>query len=294
VPLATFVAVVLAQQGHQEPSLEWLVARSAVVIRASVADVSKELLPNDRAWIIVTLKVHETLKGLPPETPTFAEDSSSSDRRYEGWRDAGRELLVFLLKNPKYKPDEREVETRFPLIPYGLGWTVIRLGPAVPQEKGWTEVPSALFRNNLEVLEDPAKILEAANRAVAAGRGAVGEPRKHELSLPRSVMEWSGRCGDSNHLIVPVDSQLETLARELIQSPTEVLSKRGNSTAKRDKALYMDGYWDGRKAAAKSDDDRRQVQAERDSRNQRDLDELRDAGRKALDLFKSNEKERKK
>lgn len=286
--------MVLAQVGHQEPSLEWLVARSAVVIRASVADVSKELLPDDRAWIIVTVKVLETLKGRPPETVRFAEHSLSSDRRYEGWKDAGRELLVFLLKNPKHKPDEKEVEARFPLAPYGFGWTVVRLGPAVPQEQGWSAVPSALFRNNLDVLEEPEKILEAARRAAVAGRGAVGEPREHELSLPRSVMEWSGRSGDSNHLSVPVDSQLEALARELIQSPAEVISKRGNSTPKRERMIYMDGYWAGRMAAAKSDDERRQVQAERDSRNQRDRDELRVAGSQALELFKSNEKDKQK
>ena len=287
--------MVLAQVGHQEPSLEWLVARSDLVIRASVADVSKKPLPEDRAWIIVTLKVHETLKGRPSETLAFAEHGISSDRRYEGWKDAGRELLIFLLKNPKYKPDEKEVEARFPWIPYGLGWTVVRLGPTVPQEEGWSAVPSALFRNTLDVLEDPAKLLEAARRAVAAGRGAVGEPREHELSLPRSVMEWSGHSsGDWNHLTVPVDAQLEPLARELVQSPAEVLLKRGNSTAKRERALYMDGYWAGKMAAAKDDDGRHQVQAERDSGNQRDRDELRAAGMQALSLFKSNEKEKKK
>lgn len=293
MPLVTFAAMVLAQVGHQEPSLEWLVARSAVVVRASVGDVSVELHPDDRAWLIVTLKVHEKLKGRPPETLRFAESTLSSDKRYEGWKGAGRELLVFLLNNARYKPEEKDVQARFPFIPYGLGWTVVRLGPPVPQEEGWELVPSVLFRNNLDILEEPGKILDAARRAAAAGRVAVGEPREHKLSLPRSVMEWSGRSGDFNHLLVPVDSQLETLAKELIQSPAEVLSQRGNSTGKREKSIYLNGFWDGRMSAAKNDDERREVKAERELSNQRDRDELRAAGMQALDLFK-NEKEKKK
>ncbi len=285
--------MVLAQVGHQEPTLEWLLARSDLVVRASVAEVSKELLPKepfspDRAWAIVTLKVHETFKGRPPETLRIAEWSSASDRRHEDWRDAGRELLVFLLWNPSYQPGERKVEARFPFTRHYFVGGVFRLGPVIPQENGWSWLPATLFRNNLDVLETPAEILEATRRLVAAGSGAFGEIREHELSLPRRVMEWSGRAGDVNHLYVPVDPQLETLAREFILSPAEVLSKRGNSAAKRAREQWWDGYWVGRMHAAKNEDDRRQVRVERDRRDRLERDELRVGGVQALVYFKSD------
>lgn len=234
--LLALAAMALAQpQAHDEPSLEWLVARSDLVVRASVTEVSKELLPkepfpHDWAWIIVTLKVHETLKGRPPQALQFAERSLTYNMRYEGWKEAGREFLVFLVRNPCYKSIEIRFESRFPFALFAhhhVPWGLIRLGPAVPQEKGWETVPSVLFRNNLDVLEDPADILEAARRAVAAGRGAAGEIRMHALSLPRRVMDWAGRSGDWNFLSVPVDPGLEILAREFIRSPAETLSKRG-------------------------------------------------------------------
>jgi hypothetical protein len=279
--------MILAQVGYDAPTLEWLVGRSDVIVRASVAEVSKHPLPDNRAWNTVTLKLHETLKGKPPETIQFADHSLASDRRYEGWKDAGREFLVFLLQNPQYQPGKKELEARFPLTPWGEGWTMFRLGPPVGEEKSWTPLPAALFRSNLDVLEIPAEILEATRRAVTVGGS--GAPRMHKLSLPRSVMQWSGRSGDVNDLTVPVDSHLETLAKELIHSPDDVLSKRGKSTARKEDEIWRDGYWFGRLTGAKDDDERRQIRADRDKRDHLDRDELRVAGVHALAYFKSKE-----
>ncbi len=284
-------AMLLAQpQAYHAPTVEWLVARSDLVMRASVAEVSKEPLPPFRAWIIVTLKVHESLKGTPPETLQFAEDSDAGDKRYDGWKDSGREFLVFLSRNPRYRAGEKEIEARFPFTRYdGSGWTLFRLGPAVPQEERWYPPPSGLFSSTLDVLETPVEILEAARRAVAARRRAVGEVRMHELSLPQRVMEWSGDRADWNFLQVPVDSQLEILARAMIQSPSEVLSKRGNSAGKRKGEAWWDGFWTGRMSAAKNDDERGQVKAGRDRQYQNEIDELRASGVEALGHFKSKE-----
>ena len=62
-----------------------------------------------RVWKTVTLKVHETLKGDQAKTLRFAERTLTDDTIYEGWRDAGREQLWFLMRN---EPHEGEALSR--------------------------------------------------------------------------------------------------------------------------------------------------------------------------------------
>ena len=121
-----------AQMGYTAASIEWLVANSDVVVRASVdrikttpvVQVKDGVYRNPEVWKTVTLKVHETLKGDPTESLTFVERTLAADGIYEGWRDAGREQLWLLVR--------QEEDGRARLRPYGGGWSVIRLGPRRP------------------------------------------------------------------------------------------------------------------------------------------------------------------
>ena len=223
-----------AQMGYQACSLEWLVADSDIVARASVSKVERVFIPNPEPkmyrepedWKTVTLKVHETLKGDRTESLTFTERAFGSDRIYEGWKDAGREQLWFLVRD-KERGDGDDagadrVATRPRLKPYGGGWSVIRLGPPVPEERGFVSMPPPIFSMDLNVREKPKDILEAAKVAVAEG-GKRGRVQGHEIELPREIMQRSGRSGDANTLRVPVDRRLEGLARRLIESAGDFL-----------------------------------------------------------------------
>lgn len=212
-------SAVRAQMGYEAPSLEWLVADSDVVVRALVVNVERTPIPNPNPETYrnpverqtVTLKVREALKGQALDSLTFSKQTSPSDRIYEGWRDAGIEQLWFF----KRAPDDESNEA---LKPYELGWSAIRLGPAVPAEKGYSRVPPPIFSMNLEVLTESEEILEAARLAV----DALGEAKplpSHEITLPREIMQRSGKSGDANRLTVPVDGRLEVLAHRLINEP---------------------------------------------------------------------------
>ncbi len=223
-----------AQMGYQACSLDWLVADSDVVVRASVSQVKRVPIPNpnpkmyqepeDR--ITVTLKVHETLKGVRAESLEFTEEILGYFRVYDGWKEAAREQLWFLVRDTEREGDaepEAGIAPRLRLKPYGGGWSVVRLGPPVPEEKGFVAMPPPIFSMDLSVLEKPNDILDAA-RAAAAEGGKRGRVQGHDLDLPRGVMQRSGRSGDANSLRVPVDRRLETLAHRLIESPRDFLA----------------------------------------------------------------------
>ena len=259
----------LAQSGYEACSLEWLVARADVVVRASVVSVTHSTLDGDPGMVTVTLKVQETLKGAPAETRAFNEHSLLVEPVYGAWKDAQREQLWFLVRKPKREdapgasPTTPGDSSRQPLELLGL----VRLGPAVFAEKAFTELPPPIFTMSLELLDKPQDILAAARRAVTEGN--TGQPvRRHLIDLPRVVMQRSGRSGDANELVVPVDSRLESVARRLINSPAALVSAPGDSSA-------QDADVGKAQAVARFRD------AEKDR--------LRAEGVKALQYFKSDE-----
>lgn len=193
-----------AQMGYQASSLEWLIADSDVVVRASVAAVERTPIPNPEpkfyrnpeSWKVVTLKVHETIKGDRVESLTFTEWTMSDDRIYEGWKAAGREQLWFLARKgrePGGGEEPKEIAARSRLTPYGGGWSVIRLGPPVPEEKPFTQMPPPIFTMGLDVLRDPDLILLAARASALEGVGAK-RVEGHSIELPRGVMHAPARA----------------------------------------------------------------------------------------------------
>src|SRR5438477_1769429 len=91
-----------AQVGHDEVSLEWLVASSDSVVRATVARVTREPAAGQWVWLSVTLAVRETLKGKAFRLITVAQHPLAWDRIYDEWRDLKREQLWFLQRNEKF------------------------------------------------------------------------------------------------------------------------------------------------------------------------------------------------
>ncbi len=121
--------------------------------------------------------------------------------------------------SPEGGEEPKEIAARSRLTPYGGGWSVIRLGPPVPEEKPFTQMPPPIFTMGLDVLRDPDLILLAARASALEGVGAK-RVEGHSIELPRGVMQCSGKSGDANSLGVPVDRRLEKLARRLIERPT--------------------------------------------------------------------------
>ncbi|HEV3162558.1 MAG TPA: hypothetical protein VGZ22_00860 [Isosphaeraceae bacterium] len=222
------VHVSWAQRGYNAVSLEALVAESEVVVRASVADIS--ITPTDddqRVWLTITLKVHETLKGPAAKSLTFAHPTLNFDRTFEQWRDAGTELLWFLEHNKEYgekgENQAKKISARYPLHAYSSGWPLIRLGPPVPAEKTFVPMPPPILTMDLKALHGPEEILAASRAAVISG-GNRERVETHEIWLPHTIMQRSGTNGDINYLRVPVDGRLESLARKLIKTPVDFYS----------------------------------------------------------------------
>ncbi|NQT39357.1 MAG: hypothetical protein HQ581_17805, partial [Planctomycetes bacterium] len=189
--IAVAAEVSFAQVGYTLASLEWLAADADVVVRGSIVDVSRDPPDGQWVWLTVTLKVDETLKGEHAPRVKFAVRTLTADERYQQWKDSGQQQMWFL------------AGTNDAMKPYGGGgWSMIRLGPAVPGEAIFSRFPPPIMTMDLSVLEEPDEILKAARAAVRDGRQRK-RARRHSIWLPRAVAQRTGRSGDVNRLIVP-------------------------------------------------------------------------------------------
>ena len=89
-----------------------------------------------------------------------------------------------------------------------------------------------MFSMDLRVISDQEKLLAAIRAAVAtreSGRSACS----HRIALPYDVAARTGRAGDVNVLLVPVNDRLERLAREWTRSPEEWMRRAGLEALRR-------------------------------------------------------------
>ncbi|MFZ5831066.1 MAG: hypothetical protein ACOY3P_13325 [Planctomycetota bacterium] len=197
-------------------SLEWLVADSDVVVRASVAEMADGVGADGVRWKLVTLTAHEQLKGKAVEPCTFAVESAQDDRTYEGWKDSDGDQIWFLKRNPLHRSTgaskRQRIESRYPLRPYGGAWTAIPLGEDEadrPDRSTLNRLP-VYTMDGLRVLRTGSQTLRAA-RAAASVDERGSSLRRHSIVFPTSL----------DNVTVPVDSRLEKLALRLIRSPEE-------------------------------------------------------------------------
>ncbi len=223
-----------AQMGYTQASIEWLVADSDVVVRASVVDVSPERPDREReelVWKTITVDVHETLKGSHVKLLDFAYLSHAQARMFEDLKHSRREFLCFLMRGDRH-PDAMGEEEMARV--HVLGWmnSLVRLGPPIPEHR----LPPPLFTVDLRLLKEPAEVLRAA-RAAVAEEGKGRRATNHGVTLPRGIMQATGRSGDANLLVVPVDPRLEAAARRWIESPGAIPRRLGVVEAGDDRNL---------------------------------------------------------
>src|SRR5690349_11538362 len=94
-----------AQIGFTHYSLEWLVAASDVVVRASVNDFTvKQFGPHDRVATVI-LEPKEVLKGKSGDRIEIAAEFNGDDDPLVQWKKSAVEVLWFLSRSK----DRREV-----------------------------------------------------------------------------------------------------------------------------------------------------------------------------------------
>ena len=216
VAVSAWAGVGRAQMGYSADTLEALVAGSTLVVRATVAGVERGPVVEQGGPAKVVLNVVETLKGPGEKTLVFRTRLLKYDHIYEGWSRAGREGLWFFA--PEEDPRGPDAMGPGPALPLVFG-SVIRLGPAVDEEKGFVPRPPPILTMDLTTLDRPDDILKAARDAAREGSAEI-----ISLDVPRGIMQRTGRSGDANRLYVPVDRRLELLARRLIASPGDFLA----------------------------------------------------------------------
>jgi hypothetical protein len=219
-----------AQIGYQAASLEWLVADSDVVVRATVVDVSREPA-NGLDRVTVAVDVSESLKGRPAKRLKFVVYAAPAVKTFEELKETGRDSVLFLVRAARhpFKAEVRgdgdiaatELEPH-EVSPWQWAQSIVRLGP--PAAKQRLTLP--IFTVDLRLLTKPEEVLQAARAAVVEG-GKVERVRSHEVHLFYDVMRVTGQSGDANILYVPIDGRLEAAARAWIKSPGDILRRLG-------------------------------------------------------------------
>jgi hypothetical protein len=228
-----------AQIGYQAASLEWLVADSDVVVRATVVDVSPR--PAERFdRVTATLDVHETLKGRPTKRLKSVVYVTPAVKTFDELRDTGQEALFFLVRAERHpfkaevRGDGVDVATELEpheVTPWQWDQSIVRLGPPAAERR----LTLTIFTVDLTLLTKPDEALPAARAAVEGGKA--GRARLHEVHLPYNVMRATGKSGDANILYVPIDGRLEAAARAWIKSPEAIPKRLGIVEAGDDRNL---------------------------------------------------------
>lgn len=222
-----------AQMGYTQASIEWLAADSDVVVRASIVDPSRKPARDQEplGWRTVTVDVHETLKGRPRKRLDFAVRSHADPNTFERLKESGQEFLWFLMRGDRHPEAMGEKEMAKVYVLGGMN-ALVRLGPPIHEQR----LPPPLFTVDLRLLKAPEEVLRAA-RAAVAEEGKDARASSHGVTLPRGIMQATGRSGDANLLVVPVDHRLEVAARRWIESPEDVPKRLGVVMAGDDRNL---------------------------------------------------------
>ena len=230
VAAAVALAFVLPCQAEAQvtlhlSSLEWMVEEAAVVVRGKVVGVTRSEPGILSVWKTVTIEAVEVLKGESHKSYTFAVSTLDSDRIFEGWHNAECEALWFLSPNfmhGRARDAAHPWQAEFPLMLSFECGGVIRLGPEVDEEQGFSPRCPPVFTRNFEVLEDPRQIVAEAKKAAAEARER--KPvQGHEFRIPHAIMKRCTAPADANFLTVPRDGHLEKLALRMIQEPQLIM-----------------------------------------------------------------------
>ena len=277
------------QTGYGYNSLEWMVAKSDVIVVASVVDVNRELLDSRRVnggqRITVTIEVSETLKGQPLRPLQISYNTLyGQGRDIDALQKSRGAQLWFLVSN------EDGGDTRFPLSPFPSNWDHITLGPFLPEPAKFTGPSPPWFRMNLDVLESGYQILDAVREELRARSRTVPPAKLASIRIPADLVAWIGQRGSGlDGLNMPLDARLEALAREWIAHPEKVLSDRGEGFYKREAEKELAAKWRARLSATTNGTERAKVEDDRRKAQSSVRDTLRRTGIRALANFKSEE-----
>jgi hypothetical protein len=161
----------------------------------------------------IRVKVDDVLKGKPSPALELIQETSAGDDRFKQWSDAHTLFLWFIgcdqssnLGQSPFFVGESGFSTEKP-----TPWHTIRLGKAVPAEKGYTE-DSPVYLMDFTHLTEPQEILDNV-------RSLAKSPAKKTVQFHEFPTIPNG--SPFHRLKVPVQPSLERVARRLITTPEE-------------------------------------------------------------------------
>lgn len=228
VGFALAPAIAYAQCHLSYHSIEPRVARADVVVAGEISRALRRKVEASesssaagrridheaKVEYVLTVKVHETLKGEEADVIELVDETYSIDRRYDQWAEARSTILWFL------GPPVAAGETMDDGAPARREFSMLRIGTAASDEQGFKTSIPPVFSMDFTVLHEEKAILARARQFAKKQPGPL---RIHSITIPHEVAAQCSPPCDGNALVVPVDASLEETARRLIASPQEFL-----------------------------------------------------------------------
>jgi len=200
-------------------SLELAVADADLVVRGAIVRKTPHGAPVDgEQWYLVEVRVHETLKGPERATITIADHSASegSAGRPKD-REPSKDVLLFLVGADRAAKELERDAAALHAAPFAL--RAQELARVWSRPVHWIDLtrPLAVVTRDFAVVSDRADLL--ARVRSSAKRPAVHA--SHKLDVPPGTAaqaEIASKVGA--WLRVPVDAELEKLARTLLAGRT--------------------------------------------------------------------------
>src|SRR4051812_13715620 len=201
---------------EQVDSIEWMSADSSLIVRGKVVDVmSEEDKENSDLWHTMTLAADETLKGKHTPKVKFVVVTNTADETITRWKKDRRELVAFL------------EESRCAIARSGIYGTGRYARFEFAPRTGWVQgsllelnagKDSKAYDLTLKQLVQSDQVVRRVKEAIAY-REPSGKLWSNWLTVPGH--------GTLLRMTVPIDSRLESAAREWAQSDNDEFRREG-------------------------------------------------------------------
>ncbi len=183
-------------------SIEWIVVDSDWIVTGKIVKV--ESLGPDHKWEAVTVAIDKTFEGKPAANVTFLV-SPQWGPIAKSWRDEGKAMLFFLVKNQVKDKTDPLSKCAWILRAGRLAYSALFLDKV---NGDWVQTRTMrVFTREFSVLTKPDEILKRVEKIVAAvGKTPLRE--SYQVEVPFETAAWDELySGSSVYLILPVREQ---------------------------------------------------------------------------------------
>jgi hypothetical protein len=193
------------------------IKRTVVVARNGRLPGKASQIPGGIVHYELTIKVDEFLKGATRKPVRLFAKTSDYDKRFDQWADL-KSPMLFFINNVEQAEGRKPLEDRWP-----AAWTYLRLEKPAALEKSYLTDRPPIFASDLTILRKPEEILKRARTFAKKNPNVLKE---YSFQFPASTAQKCHPSCSIAILVLPMDTELEGIARRMLESPQDFIEKK--------------------------------------------------------------------